>query len=153
MLIDPDIEELQTSIRREVEEALIQAQIEMENDRKQTSMVSELSKLSPARLSTLVRVNTLYGDFFNALDVSDERMEILVNAFIEMTEIQNSALDEVRASNPRTKEEAEALMIPILDSNLVNEVVSVELTDEELELFTVYQENHFVEGLPVSREF
>lgn len=153
-LIEPEVDELRASIRPDVEAKLLQDLDEEESEREQVAMISELSRLAPERLSSLMRVNALYGDFFNSLNVSDERMKTLVNAFIEMTEMQNDALDEVRESNPpQTKEESEAQILLILDSSLVNEVISRQLTDDELELFTQYQQSHFVEGLPVRPAF
>ena len=96
-------------------------------------------------MSEIITLNAQYGDFLKSLNISEERMDVVINALSNMLADQNqarSAIAEDRRANPTAVSSGNfpERMQAISDPEAQIEALSYELTESELNAFSEFQE-------------
>ena len=149
-LIDPEYEQLESEIRRKIAEEFRQQQEFSEQTPLKTSLVRQLSALTAEELNALISVNAQYGEFINSLNVSDERLEKVITTLTDMTDLQRQAIQNLmsqRFFSDLDRRNIRTQMVAINNPKKIREVLSFELTDYELEIFTKFQQNQPAGGV------
>lgn len=151
--IDPDYQQLEQSIRAKVAREFATAAY-LSPQEEQLELIKSLSDLSQEELSSLLSLQTEYGGFLDALDVSDQRMTVVVAALQRMLETRQTTMQDLLASNMAEMEQAiangerpnrargRAMGEQIMQlSSLENQIetLSYDLTEDELALFQQIQ--------------
>ena len=162
---DPDYAELENTIR-----ARLAAEFSQQNNAQTgstTALLRQLSAMDKTEFSTLISMQGRYGEFLNSLNVSDQRMDVIIAALTNMVEQQNSAqqqlmeqqmqvrtdqITELQASGGNRQEIRERLqninfgqmqqqIAEIYSPEAQRDALAFDLTDEELSAFADFQEN------------
>jgi hypothetical protein len=96
-------------------------------------------------MSEIITLNAQYGDFLKSLNISEERMDVVINALSNMLADQNqarSAIAEDRRANPTAVSSGNfpERMQAISEPEAQIEALSYELTESELNAFSEFQE-------------
>ena len=133
---DPDYERIEADIRRRV--AL---EYEQDNTGTRSNQRLDLSRriaqLDPAELSEVMSIQGQFGPFLQALDVSDLRMEEIVNALgnviADQTQRRQEIMQQAQAQEI-DRREVRTQMREIMNPEAMLEALSYDLTDQELDL-------------------
>lgn len=150
----PEYERMERGVRARILAEMSGQQPTVADDRVQ--LFRSLNALSPEEMGSIMMLQSQFGDFLNSLNVSDERMGVIVAALDQLIREQNetrqqemekrmSAIREAVASGePPTPE---TLSVSLADSlsSLFDiegqlEALSYDLNDEELDAFRRHQE-------------
>lgn len=141
--IDPDYEQMESRIREQVNREL-QSNEEIGSADTRLDLVKKLSELNPDEMGELFALNGQYGAYLQSLDVSDERMDVVINALSEMISNQNQARSEIiqamRADPAAANRGDLALQMQAINhTEAQREALSYSLTESELDAFVEFQ--------------
>jgi len=138
---DPDYQELEAEMRRRITNEF-QAVAESNPSDSRLNLVRQLTSMDPVELGEIMSIQGQFGGFLEALDVSDERMGIIVDALGNLIAEQNQArmnlMMEVRSQdlNPRDmRSQMRAISSPVAQL----ETLSFVLTDNEMSVLQDFQ--------------
>ncbi|MEX0618601.1 MAG: hypothetical protein WDZ76_07060 [Pseudohongiellaceae bacterium] len=157
--IDPDYEQLEQRIRETVSREYEQrspAPSVTARTVTPTDLVREFTQMDPMEQAALMSVGTQYRNFLDALEVSDERLDEIIDGLIAVTAEQNRARQDLLQQrmvfnpsqnggrptqpDPAVLEDMRRQMVELANPEATREALSYYLTDEELELFSRVQE-------------
>ncbi|MBQ15115.1 MAG: hypothetical protein QGG67_04980 [Gammaproteobacteria bacterium] len=143
--VSPDYQRLESEIRNRVSNELRRQEESRSEYGKQLDLIRQLSDLDPTELGALISLQGRYGGFLTSLDVSDERMEIIVGALNNMLAEQNQArmnlMAQAQSSSQDTNRRQLRRQLGALSSPEAQlESLSFALTDEELAIFSAFQD-------------
>ncbi|NKB32580.1 MAG: hypothetical protein GKR91_05730 [Pseudomonadales bacterium] len=139
---DPNYERVEAEIRRQV----IVEYEEANPDRltnQRVDLIQQIAQLDPIEFSEIMGIQGQFGPFLQALVVNDERMEIIVGALSNVVTSQNLARQEIMqaAQNQEIgRREMRTQMREVMNPETMFEVLSYDLSDDELNLLTEVQE-------------
>ena len=149
--VSPDFQRLESRIRQEVS-AELQQQSNQRDTTSRLGLIRQLTELDPLELTEVMSLQAQYGGFLQSLNVSDERMEVVVGALSNMIADQNQARMEVMVEmqtlaqngdgRGRTREmrgQIRTQMSAINSLEAQRESLSYALTDEEMLAFEEFQ--------------
>lgn len=138
---DPDYQELETEIRRRITNEF-QALAEISPSKSRLNLVKQLTSLNAVELGEIMSIQGQFGGFLGSLQVSDERMEIIVDALGNLIADQNQArmnlMMEVR-SQDINRREVRTQMRAISSPEAQVETLSFVLTDDEMSVLQDFQ--------------
>lgn len=139
---DPDYELIETEIRRQV----IREYADYDTERQvseRVRLIQDLAQLDPIELGELMSVHGQFGPFLQALDVSDERMEIIVESLTNIISSQNTARQEIfeAAQNGDIgRRDMRTQLAAIMNPENLFEDLSYDLTENEIAVLQQVQE-------------
>lgn len=138
---DPDYGRIEREIRRQINRELeLEAQQSPRSAR--TTLVKSLAALDPVELGEIMSLQGQFGGFLQALDVSDERMEVVVTALSNLIADQNqqrmNMMMEARSQDANRREIRSALGA-ITSPEAQLEALAFDLTAEELAVLEEFQ--------------
>ena len=138
----PDLSRIEQQIRqRVIREVERQHQ---ENDLPtRTRLLKQLASLEQEELGEIMSLQSNYGGFLQALDVSDQRMEEIVVALISQIAENNRARREIieeNVGNPDSRRSIRRELFALSSPSAQREAVSYFLNETELEVFDGFQE-------------
>lgn len=141
---DPDYQQIEARIRQQIDREILASNGARNSDQR-ISLLKQLSQLDPMTMGELLTVNAQYGEFIQSLDVSDERLEVVINALQNMVADQNQATSELMLeyrSDPEAiiRGDLHQQMQEISSAESQREALSYDLTEAELEAYAAYQE-------------
>lgn len=135
--VNPEYEVMERQIRREVTREL-QSRPMPRVALSKSDLVRQLNDLDPAEVGEIMSLQSQYGGFLQSLDVSDERMEVIVDGLSNMVADQNQArmelLQELRQQDS-PPQDLRLKMQGINNADAQREAMSYVLTDDEMALF------------------
>jgi len=138
----PDIRALEQEVRRQLI-AEFQQQDNVANTGSRTGLVKQLAAMDPTERSELMSMQNRYGDFLGSLDVSDQRMDVIIGALGNAIAAQNQAamevLQQVQTGEVSIAEVRDKMLGAHNQDNMLNELSYV-LTEQELAAFGDYQD-------------
>lgn len=144
-LVNPDYQRLESEIRNRINNELRQREESRTEYSTQLALIKQLSALEPTELGTLISLQGRYGEFLTSLNVSDERMEIIVGALNNMLTEQNQVrlelMTQARSAGRDTdRRQLRTQLGAINNPEAQIEYLSFALTEDELTAFTDFQE-------------
>lgn len=133
---DPDYAELEREIRRQVQIEYDSYQSNQQLNQR-VGLIQQIAQLQPMELSQVMAMHGQFGSFLQALDVSDERLEIIIDALSNEIDKQNQARQEIMqaAQNQEIdRREMRAQLRSVMNSDAMIESLAYALTDNELDL-------------------
>lgn len=142
--IDPDYERVEQQMRQQLRREM-QASSNASSPDPRLSLVRQLAELDPQEIGELMSLQSQYGAFIDSLDISEERMEVVVNALSNMIHEHNQLrvqLGREMRGNPDAiyRSEFRERMQAINDPAAQIEALSYDLSDSELDAFREFQE-------------
>lgn len=142
--IDPDYEQIEARIRQQLSHEMQASNTTLNTDPR-TSVIKQLLNFDPRDTSELISLNASFGGFLKTLNISDERMNIVINALSNMIDDQNQArvaiAEEMRADpDAIDRSDIQQRMQAINQPEAQIEALSYDLTDSELNAFIEFQE-------------
>lgn len=138
----PDIRALEQEIRQQLVEEF-QQQDNVANAGSRTGLVKQLAAMDATERSELMSMQNRYGDFLGSLDVSDQRMDVIIGALGNVIATENAArmevLQQVQAGQVDLAEVRDKMLGIHDQDNMLNELSYV-LTEQELAAFSDYQD-------------
>lgn len=138
----PDIRALEQEIRQQLVEEF-QQQDNVANAGSRTGLVKQLAAMDATERSELMSLQNRYGDFLGSLDVSDQRMDVIIGALGNVIATENAArmevLQQVQAGQVDLAEVRDKMLGIHDQDNMLNELSYV-LTEQELAAFSDYQD-------------
>lgn len=140
---DPDYEQVEARIRQQLSRELQASNWAATDPR--VSVLKQLLNFDPMEMGEIITINAQYGGFLKSLNISEERMAVVINALSNMLADQNqarSAMAEDMRANPAAlgSGEFQERMQAISEPEAQIEALSYELTELELNAFSEYQE-------------
>lgn len=138
-----DVQALEREIRQQVATEYQQRQRDNQASGSRTSLARQLAQMEPMERSEFMSMQNRYGDFIGSLDVSDERMDVIIGALGNVIATENQARMELLQQVQAGEVSLEALSEQILevhDSDAQLNELSYVLTADELAAFSEYQE-------------
>ncbi len=133
---DPDYAQLEREIRRQV-----RAEYELDENNQQLNqrvdLIQQIASLQPMELSQVMAIQGQFGSFLQALDVNEERMEIIIGALSNEIDKQNRARQEIMqaAQNQEIdRREMRTQLREVMNPDTMLESLAYDLSDDELEL-------------------
>jgi len=163
--VDPDYAQIENDIRDRV--AAEFAQPSNYQPQSSVALVRQLSEMDESEFSTLIAMQGRFGPFLSSLNVSDQRLDVIIGALTNLVEQQNQSqqqlmeqsmqlrsdqIAEVQASGGNRREVRERLrsvdfgnlqqqMADIYSPDAQREALAFDLTDSELEALARFQED------------
>lgn len=142
--IDPDFERIEQQMRQQIRREM-QASSNAASLDPRTSLIRQLAEFDPQEMGELMSLHSQYGPFIDGLDISEERMEVVINALSNMITEQNELRRQIgqeMRGNPDAinRSEFRERMQAINDPSAQIEALSYELSDSELDAFREFQE-------------
>ncbi|HBW83054.1 MAG TPA: hypothetical protein DEF79_03325 [Gammaproteobacteria bacterium] len=106
-------------------------------------LLNQLTSLEQEEVSEILSLQSNYGRFLQALDVSEERMEVIVDSLLSQIAANNRARRDIIEENVGNPESSRSIRRELfaLDSPAAQrEAVSYLLYESELEVFDSFQE-------------
>ena len=138
-----DVQALEREIRQQVATEYQQRQRDNQASGSRTSLARQLAQMEPMERSEFMSMQNRYGDFIGSLDVSDERMDVIIGALGNVIATENQARMELLQQVQAGEVSLEALSEQILevhDSDAQLNELSYVLAADELAAFSEYQE-------------
>ncbi|PCJ23712.1 MAG: hypothetical protein COA96_11205 [SAR86 cluster bacterium] len=140
--VNPDYQKLENEIRQRLNREI---QSQSTNTGSRASLIRQMASLGPMELGELMSLNGQYGGFLSSLNVSDERMEVIVDALGNYITEQNQRRMEIIQEMQSQPKNSDPLAMRSLMANIGNledqlESLSYDLTESELAAFSAYQE-------------
>jgi hypothetical protein len=134
--VDPDYERIEAEIRE---------QLSYEYDRPTDSsggdprvnLIRQLTTLDAIELGQIMSVNGQFSPFLQALDVTDERMEVIIGALSNLVAEQNQARQQIMLQAQTQdigRREMRTQLGAIMSPGAQIEALSYDLTDDELDI-------------------
>ena len=140
--ISPDLSVIEQQIRRRVIREVESRQ--QQNDLPtRTRLLQQLARLEREELAEIMSLQSIYGGFLQALDVSDERMEEIVDALTSQIAVNNRARREIieeNVGNPEGRRSIRRGLFALDSPSAQREAVSYFLDETELAVFDSFQE-------------
>jgi len=140
--INPDLSRVEQQIRQRVIREVERQQ--QQNDLPtRTRLLQQLASLEREELAEIMSLQSFYGGFLQALDVSDERMEEIVDALTSQIAENNRARREIieeNAGNPEGRRSIRRELFALNSPLAQREAVSYFLDETELAVFDSFQE-------------
>jgi len=143
--INPDYQEIEAQIRQKVRNEL-QQETESRDSNSRIELIKQLSSLEPTELGELMSIQAQFGGFLQSLNVSDERMEVIVGALSDMVADQNQARMELamsvrtqRGGSGASRREMGAQLRALSSPEAQLEALSFDLTEAELNALSAFQ--------------
>jgi len=140
---DPDYQRVESEIRRQVRQEF-QQQIQESPEQARVNLVKELAALDPVELGEIMTLQGQFGGFLQSLDVSDERMEVIVSALGNLIADQNQQRMDLMMdarSQGTGRREIRGDLFAINSPEAQLEALAFDLTEEELDLLSEFQTN------------
>ena len=140
--ISPDLSRIEQQIRQRVIREVERQQ--QQNDLPtRTRLLQQLASLEREELAEIMSLQSIYGGFLQALDVSDERMEEIVDALTSQIAVNNRARREIieeNVGNPEGRRSIRRGLFALDSPSAQREAVSYFLDETELAVFDSFQE-------------
>ena len=140
--ISPDLSRIEQQIRQRVIREVERQQ--QQNDLPtRTRLLQQLASLEREELAEIMSLQSIYGGFLQALDVSDERMEEIVDALTSQIAENNRARREIieeNVGNPEGRRSIRRELFALDSPSAQREAVSYFLDETELAVFDSFQE-------------
>ena len=133
--INPDVYLMEQEIRERVIREVVQ---EAERTPSRYEISEQLSRLDPEEMRQVMSMQGRYGEFLSALDVSEGRKEVIVDALINMMTDQDQQRRELiaqNAGNQQGRRELRREMLAISSPDAQVEALSYVLDDNEMAAF------------------
>lgn len=142
--IDPDLERIEQQMRQQIRREM-QASSSASSLDPRTSLIRQLAEFDPQEMGELMSLHSQYGPFIDSLDISEERVEVVINALSNMIEQQNELRRQIgqeMRGNPDAinRSEFRERMQAINDPAAQIEALSYALSESELDSFREFQE-------------
>lgn len=140
---DPDYEQVEARIRQQLSRELQASNWAATDPR--ISVLKQLMNFDPMEMGEIISLNAQYGGFLKSLNISEERMAVVINALSNMLADQNQArtamAEDIRV-NPSalSRGEFQTRMQEISEPEALIEALSYDLTESELNAFSKFQE-------------
>ena len=137
-----DIPALEREIRQQVA-AEYRQQRDNEPAGSRTSLAKQLAQMEAMERSEFMSMQNRYGDFIGSLDVSDERMDVIIGALSNVIATENQARMELIQQVQSGEVSLETLpdkMMGVHDQESQLDELSYVLTEDELAAFSEYQD-------------
>ena len=151
--INPDVYLMEQEIRERVIREVVQ---EAERTPSRYEISEQLSRLDPEEMRQVMSMQGRYGEFLSALDVSEGRKEVIVDALINMMTDQDQQRRELiaqNAGNQQGRRELRREMLAISSPDAQVEVLSYVLDDNEMAAFESFQEEQREQRRTTSTSF
>ena len=139
--ISPDLSRIEQQIRQRV---IREVESQQHNDLPtRTRLLQQLASLEREELAEIMSLQSIYGGFLQALDVSDERMEEIVDALTSQIAENNRARREIieeNVGNPEGRRSIRRELFALDSPSAQREAVSYFLDETELAVFDSFQE-------------
>jgi chromosome segregation ATPase len=139
--ISPDLSRIEQQIRQRV---IREVESQQQNDLPtRTRLLQQLASLEREELAEIMSLQSIYGGFLQALDVSDERMEEIVDALTSQIAENNRARREIieeNVGNPEGRRSIRRELFALDSPSAQREAVSYFLDETELAVFDSFQE-------------
>ena len=139
--ISPDLSRVEQQIRQRV---IREVERQQQNDLPtRTRLLQQLASLEREELAEIMSLQSIYGGFLQALDVSDERMEEIVDALTSQIAENNRARREIieeNVGNPEGRRSIRRELFALDSPSAQREAVSYFLDETELAVFDSFQE-------------
>ena len=135
--VNPEYEVMERQIRREVTRELQSRPIPRAALSK-SDLVRQLNDLDPAEVGEIMTLQSQYGGFLQSLDVSDARMDVIVDGLSNLVAEQNQARMEMMQQLRQQDVAPQDLRLKMQSINspeAQREALSFVLTDDEMALF------------------
>ena len=140
--VSPDLSRVEQQIRQRVIREVERQQ--QQNDLPtRTRLLQQLASLEREELAEIMSLQSIYGGFLQALDVSDERMEEIVDALTSQIAENNRARREIieeNVGNPEGRRSIRRELFALNSPLAQREAVSYFLDETELAVFDSFQE-------------
>jgi len=140
--ISPNLSRIEQQIRQRVIREVEREQ--QENDLPiRARLLKQLASLEQEELGEIMSLQSNYGGFLQALDVSDQRMEEVVDALISHiaeTNRMRRIIIEENVGNPEGRRSIRRELFALNSPSAQREAVSYFLNETELEVFDGFQE-------------
>jgi len=142
--IDPDLERIEQQMRQQIRREMQTSSSASSLDPR-TSLIRQLAEFDPQEMGELMSLHSQYGPFIDGLDISEERMGVVINALSNMIEQQNELRRQIgreMRGNPEAinRSEFRERMQAINDPAAQIEALSYALSESELDAFREFQE-------------
>ena len=137
--INPDVYLMEQKIRERVIREVVK---EAEQTPSRYEISEQLSRLDPEEMRQVMSMQDLYGEFLYALDVSEGRKEVIVDALINMMTDQDQQRRELiahNAGNQQGRRELRREIFAISSPDAQVEALSFMLDDNEMATFESFQ--------------
>ncbi len=139
--ISPDLSRIEQQIRQRV---IREVESQQQNDLPtRTRLLQQLASLEREELAEIMSLQSIYGGFLQELDVSDERMEEIVDALTSQIAENNRARREIieeNVGNPEGRRSIRRELFALDSPSAQREAVSYFLDETELAVFDSFQE-------------
>ena len=140
--ISPDLSRIEQQIRQRVIRE-VESQQQQNDLPTRTRLLQQLASLEREELAEIMSLQSIYGGFLQALDVSDERMEEIVDALTSQIAENNRARREIieeNVGNPEGRRSIRRELFALNSPLAQREAVSYFLDETELAVFDSFQE-------------
>ena len=140
--ISPDLSRIEQQIRQRVIRE-VESQQQQNDLPTRTRLLQQLASLEREELAEIMSLQSIYGGFLQALDVSDERMEEIVDALTSQIAENNRARREIieeNVGNPEGRRSIRRELFALDSPSAQREAVSYFLDETELAVFDSFQE-------------
>ena len=140
--ISPDLSRIEQQIRQRVIRE-VESQQQQNDLPTRTRLLQQLASLEREELAEIMSLQSIYGGFLQALDVSDDRMEELVDALTSQIAENNRARREIieeNVGNPEGRRSIRRELFALDSPSAQREAVSYFLDETELAVFDSFQE-------------
>lgn len=137
--ISPDVYLMEQEIRERVILEVVQESLQMPN---RYDVSEQLGSLDPIEMRQVMSMQSRYGDFLSALDVSNERKQVIVDALINMMVDQDQQRRELiaqNADNQLGRRELRRQIFATRSPEAQAEALSYVLDDNEMAAFEAFQ--------------
>lgn len=151
--INPDVYLMEQEIRERVIREVVQESQRMPS---RYEVSEQLGSLDPEEMRQVMSMQGRYGGFLSALDVSEERKEVIVDALISMMTDQDQQRRELiaqNAGNQQGRRELRREMFAISSPEAQVEALSYVLDDNEMAAFESFQEEQREQRRTTSTSF
>ena len=140
--ISPDLSRIEQQIRQRVIRE-VESQQQQNDLPTRTRLLQQLASLEREELAEIMSLQSIYGGFLQALDISDERMEEIVDALTSQIAENNRARREIieeNVGNPEGRRSIRRALFALDSPSAQREAVSYFLDETELAVFDSFQE-------------
>lgn len=137
--ISPDVYLMEQEIRERVILEVVQESLQMPN---RYDVSEQLGSLDPIEMRQVMSMQSRYRDFLSALDVSEERKQVVVDALINMMVDQDQQRRELIAQNTGNqlgRRELRSQIFATRSPEAQVEALSYVLNDNEMAAFEAFQ--------------
>ncbi|NQV69418.1 MAG: hypothetical protein HQ498_05270 [Pseudohongiella sp.] len=145
--LNPDYQQLEDEIRQQLSSQMQQqsATSDANSDaNSRVNLLKQLAALDPVELGELMSLQGQFGGFLQSLNVSDERMEVIVGALDNLIADQNQArmdlaLEMQSLPADVDRRDVRFQMRAIMGPEAQREALAYELSESELDAFAEFQ--------------